>query len=470
MRARNRIGIVARTLGSFWRNVAWVTSLPPYPGIPHLRGNPITGRLPYLRNGGLLDNMIEAAKLGGMSSFWVGNKFILLLSDPDVVYNYKTQYHTKYMCQQVDYWDTLLGVSAANHDFHRTREIYYTIFGADLFHQAQEKISVACDSAVSALRAQNELVISDPERHFRLFSLKLALKIFMGCEDVLLASDDELLEWLAILYAGSDRDSLLLFLNLKESPINRYFSKIELKKLYAYTQRMKMRLNDIILMPNKEKILNHKESILYKLWLLGREARDENDLTVDNLFPEFFFVLAGGPVAGITDGFLAIVQLICEHPEVKRKLVELLMSDEAQGLMYLEQIIKESFRLKPPVTIIPAHVVDVAFEFNGVKLQKGDSVLIAPYVCHHNPKVWSEPAMFDPDRFYGENERDILPGAYLPFGLGDRRCPGSGYALGVLKTYISKLFREFDVHIENNLSQQGLGALNLCLRHDRGVH
>lgn len=461
MRARNTTGIVARSVRAFVRNIAWVTSLPPYPGVPHLRGNPIKGRLPYLQNDGLVDNMMKAAELGGMSSFWVGNKLILLLSDPELVYSYTTHYDTKYMSQQVDYWDTLLGVSAANHDFQRTKEIYYTVFGPDLFHQVQDKISYACDSAVSVLKAQNESIISDPERHFRLFSLKLALKIFMGFEDALLASDNELLEWLAVLYAGSDRDSLLLFMNVKESPINRYFSKTELEKLYAYTQDMKMRLNDIVLMPNKEKILNHKDSILYKLWLLGREARGDNELTVDNLYPEFFFVLAGGPVAGIADGFLAIVQLICEHPQVKRKLVELLMSDEAQGAVYLDQIIKESFRLKPPVTIIPAHVVDDAFELNGVELQKGDSVLIAPYVCHHNPKVWSEPALFDPERFSEENERSIPPGAYLPFGLGDRRCPGTTYALAVMKTYIIKLFREFDVDIENHSSQQGSKAFSI---------
>jgi cytochrome P450 len=164
---------------------------------------------------------------------------------------------------------------------------------------------------------------------------------------------------------------------------------------------------------------------------------------------------------------MAVVQLICEYPEVKQKLVDLLMSDESQGLVYLDQIIKESFRLKPPVTIIPAHVVNDAFEFNGVKLQKGDSVLIAPYVCHHNPKIWNEPTLFDPERFSKENERKIPHGAYLPFGLGDRQCPGSNYALAVLKTYLVKLFREFDVHIENHLSQQDLKAARLYPRHSQ---
>lgn len=450
MRAKRTNGVVARIMRAVRRNIAWMTSLSPYPRVPHLRGKAIKGRLPYLRDGGMESNMMQAAKLGDMSSFWIGNKLILLLSNPEFVYSYLTYYDIKYMSQRVDYWDTLLGISAANYDFHGTKQIYYTIFGSNLFHQVQDKISSACASAVSALSSQDEFIISDPERHFRLFTMRLALKIFMGFEDALLASDNELLEWLAVLYAGSDRDSLLLFMNLKEGPINRYFTATELAKLAAYTQDMKKRLNDIILMPNKEKILNHKDSILYKLWSLGRDARGDNELTVDNLYPEFFFVLAGGPVAGISDGFLAILQLICEHPEVKRKLVELLTSDEAKAAVYLDQIIKESFRLKPPVTVIPAHVVDHAFEINGVELQKGDGVLVSPYVCHHNPKVWNEPALFDPDRFSEENEPNIPPGAYLPFGLGDRRCPGTKYALAVLKTYIVELFREFDVHIENH--------------------
>jgi len=55
------------------------------------------------------------------------------------------------------------------------------------------------------------------------------------------------------------------------------------------------------------------------------------------------------------------------------------------------------------------------------------------------------PLKFDPERFSDENKQNILPGSYLPFGVGPRNCIGSRFALLEVKAVFYHLLSNFDI-------------------------
>lgn len=61
-------------------------------------------------------------------------------------------------------------------------------------------------------------------------------------------------------------------------------------------------------------------------------------------------------------------------------------------------------------------------------------------------KYWGDDANnFKPERFYGENLKNINQNAYLPFSKGPRICPGNRYAAMSIKAFLSKFLMKYHV-------------------------
>jgi cytochrome P450 len=60
---------------------------------------------------------------------------------------------------------------------------------------------------------------------------------------------------------------------------------------------------------------------------------------------------------------------------------------------------------------------------------KGRTILISPYVTHHDPRWFDAPDAFKPERWLGDLEKRLPKFAYYPFGGGPRICIGNGFAL-----------------------------------------
>lgn len=99
----------------------------------------------------------------------------------------------------------------------------------------------------------------------------------------------------------------------------------------------------------------------------------------------------------------------------------------------------------------------------GTRIQKDTKAVIFAYGLHHNPIVYPDPEKFDPERFAGPTNRS--PYAYIPFSVGSRNCIGNlfwilydlnksskffclgqKFAILEMKTTISKLLRNFEIH------------------------
>lgn len=66
------------------------------------------------------------------------------------------------------------------------------------------------------------------------------------------------------------------------------------------------------------------------------------------------------------------------------------------------------------------------------------------YACHKDPKVWTEPESFKPERFLDENGKfSVKKDFSIPFGAGKRLCAGETFARNTLFLVAAALLQNF---------------------------
>ena len=148
------------------------------------------------------------------------------------------------------------------------------------------------------------------------------------------------------------------------------------------------------------------------------------------------------------------VHLLSLHPEIQLKLQEELdrvledrdaCFEDLENLNYTEMVIKESMRLLPPAWTLNARQANQEIQVDRYRFPKDKIVFISPYANHRNPKYFSEPEQFDPERFSAEREKSIPKHAYMPFGTGPRVCIGQSFAMMEAKLILASILNRFSV-------------------------
>lgn len=137
--------------------------------------------------------------------------------------------------------------------------------------------------------------------------------------------------------------------------------------------------------------------------------------------------------------------LLSQHPQVREKLhreIDTLLADRAPTaqdlarLPYLDQIVKESLRIRPPVWLTSREPIEDV-EVGGVHVKKGGFVGVSPWTMHHDARFFDAPHEFKPERWTPEFEKQLPKFAYFPFGGGPRICIGNQFALMEAKLVIA---------------------------------
>jgi cytochrome P450 len=190
-----------------------------------------------------------------------------------------------------------------------------------------------------------------------------------------------------------------------------------------------------------------KDDLMQRL----REARDpetgramgESQL-VDNLLT---FYLAGHETTA--RALTWTLYLLARSPEWTARLedeVERVTRGaplEAQHLAELalvQQVLKESMRLYPPVPMMTRQAAE-DLELGGERLRAGASVVMPIYVIHRHARRWRDPDVFDPERFSPQNEAKLERYQYMPFGAGPRICIGMSFAMLEATAILATLVR-----------------------------
>ncbi|KUI53157.1 Cytochrome P450 4F8 [Cytospora mali] len=167
-------------------------------------------------------------------------------------------------------------------------------------------------------------------------------------------------------------------------------------------------------------------------------------------------VVATGAGFTTTSSLLSwLVYGLTVYPGMQERLLqELVDNDFADGmevnpdftakLDFLDHYIKETQRRHNP-SYQPARTskCDLILP-GGYKLPKDSIVIPALHHIHNNPKIWGNPADFDPDRWDTERVKNKPNNSYIPFATGPRGCIGFNFALQEVRIFLVKLVWRYD--------------------------
>ncbi|KAL6275947.1 hypothetical protein ACE6H2_019548 [Prunus campanulata] len=165
----------------------------------------------------------------------------------------------------------------------------------------------------------------------------------------------------------------------------------------------------------------------------------------------------------------ALAELI-NHPRVLKKAREEI--DRAVGnrrvagesdvpnLPYIQAIIKETFRLHPPVPLVIRTCVQQC-KIGGYDIPTNTMLHMNVWAIGRDPKNWESPLDFWPERFLqlGEDDGSMrtvdvdVRGQHfqlMPFGSGRRKCPGMNLTMKMLPGVLAALIQCFDWKVDGS--------------------
>ncbi|XWS56888.1 hypothetical protein CRYUN_Cryun09bG0124500 [Craigia yunnanensis] len=191
---------------------------------------------------------------------------------------------------------------------------------------------------------------------------------------------------------------------------------------------------------------------LFDLKVEGRKSAPPNSELV-TLCSEF---LNGGTDTTATALEWGIAQLI-ENPDIQSKLyneIKWTVGDrkvderDVEKMKYLQAIVKELLRRHPPTYFSLTHAATEPATLGGFDIPTDANLEIFLPGIGEDPKMWSNPGKFDPDRFYSGKEDADITGVtgvkMMPLGVGRRICPGLGMATVHVHLMLARMVQEFE--------------------------
>ncbi|HUE98108.1 MAG TPA: cytochrome P450 [Anaerolineales bacterium] len=145
--------------------------------------------------------------------------------------------------------------------------------------------------------------------------------------------------------------------------------------------------------------------------------------------------------------------LLGQHPDVHARLREEVDSLDKSPL--LDQVIKESLRLYPPIHIGNRRVVE-EMEFDEGTVPSGERMFYSIYLTHRDPAIWKNAEEFCPERF--AQGRKTPPFSYVPFGGGPRACIGAAFGQAEARAVIARLLQTHTFEFTNHKIHAHMGA------------
>jgi retinoid hydroxylase len=211
----------------------------------------------------------------------------------------------------------------------------------------------------------------------------------------------------------------------------------------------------------RDQLLKHIEAVILSrqaqptpdvLGLLVESVDENGDrLNLEEIKAQALLMLFAGHET-TTSMLTSLVMALIQHPEVlsqcrqeQQHLLDQgpLSMAQLKQMPYLDQVLKETERLFPPVAGGFRGVLK-SLAFNGYQVPAGWQALYRIDAAHLDERCFSNPQTFDPDRFSPERaEQKRFEFSLVGFGGGPRICLGLAFAQMELKIVAALLLRNY---------------------------
>jgi cytochrome P450 len=214
------------------------------------------------------------------------------------------------------------------------------------------------------------------------------------------------------------------------------------------------RLDDVVYGIIRERRPGEDRGDLLSLLLLVRDEHGAG-MSERQVRDEVMTLLLAGhetTALALTWAFLLLDQNPEARSRLEAELAEVLgdrpaAPEDVPALPYTQAVVNETLRLYPPAYITGREAVRDTM-IGGLRIPKRHIVLISMHATHRDPRFFPEPDAFRPERWLDGLEKRLPRGAFIPFGMGSRKCIGSSFAMmegTLLLATIARRWR-FELH------------------------
>ncbi len=124
-------------------------------------------------------------------------------------------------------------------------------------------------------------------------------------------------------------------------------------------------------------------------------------------------------------------------------------------LVFLQAIVKETLCLYPPAPLLAPHESLEDCTIGGYHVPRGTRLITNTWKIQTDPRVWSDPLKFDPERFLTTHKHVDVKGIgqhfeLIPFGSGRRACPGASFALQMVHLALASFLHMYEISAPSN--------------------
>lgn len=184
-------------------------------------------------------------------------------------------------------------------------------------------------------------------------------------------------------------------------------------------------------------------------------AHADGHLPKDRVLSEMLTLFSAGYDTTSSGLSWAIYHLAC-HPEWQERLREEVQHvvgarlpgwDDLEHLPLTGAVFQEAIRLNPPVHTIARTNLEED-QLGDYRLPQGSLLMLSLHGANRSPRHWSQPEVFDPDRYRSATGAEAAELAWVPFSSGSRRCIGAQFATVESKLVLARLVQRFRLELK----------------------